>query len=134
MKMEIRGIEDVNRVLAQIAPREAKNLMRATTADLAKGIAQDAKAGAPRDEGDLKKGIGHKRARGDRETVKAQVLANRNGGSFYWRFLEYGDGPDGVEHAFFLKALEKARTDMNARYLKVFVDKLEKRLVRLRKA
>ena len=27
--------------------------------------------------------------------------------AFYWRFLEYGDGPDGVEHAFFLRAKEK---------------------------
>jgi len=40
MEIRIQGIEDVSRVLQEIAPREAINLLRATTADLAKGIAK----------------------------------------------------------------------------------------------
>ena len=134
MDVKITGIADVSRILAEIAPKEAKNLMRATTADLAKGIAADAKTFAPTDVGDLRKSIGHKRARGDRETVKAEVIANKGGGAFYWRFLEYGDGPDGVEHAFFLKALRKAETELPQRYLEAFTDKLVKRLARLAKS
>lgn len=130
MEMRIRGIEDVNRVLQEIAPREAKNLMRATTADLAKGIAQDAKANAPVDHGDVAAGIKHKRARGDRTTVKAEVVANANGTSFHWRFREYGQGPDGREDAFFLRALMKANSEIAQRYLDAFTDKLVRRLAR----
>lgn len=130
MEIRIRGIEDVNRVLKEIAPREAVNLMRATTADLAKGIAQDAKANAPVDEGNVAGGIKHKRARGDKNTVKAEVVANANGTSFYWRFREYGQGPDGREDAFFLRALMKANAEIEQRYLTVFTNKLVKRLAR----
>lgn len=130
MEIRIRGIEDVNRVLQEIAPREAINLMRATTADLAKGIAQDAKANAPVDEGNVAGGIKHKRARGGKNTVKAEVVANANGTSFYWRFREYGQGPDGREDAFFLRALMKANAEIGQRYLAAFTDKLVKRLAR----
>lgn len=130
MEMRIRGIEDVNRVLREIAPNEAKNLLRATTADLAKGIAADARANAPKDKGDVAAGIKHKRARGDRMTVKAEVVANTNGTSFHWRFREYGQGPDGREDAFFLRALMKANGEMAQRYLEVFTDKLLRRLAR----
>lgn len=133
MDIRIRGIEDVNRVLQEIAPKEAKNLLRATTADLAKGIAKDAKANAPRDKGDVAAGIKHKRARGDRNTVKAEVVANANGTSFHWRFREYGQGPDGREDAFFLRALMKANTEISQRYLTAFTDKLLKRLARVSK-
>lgn len=130
MEMRIRGIEDVNRVLREIAPNEAKNLMRATTADLAKGIAKDARDNAPVDQGDVRAGIKHKRARGDRNTVKAEVVANANGKSFHWRFREYGQGPDGREDAFFLRALMKAETELAQRYLETFTDKLVRRLAR----
>jgi hypothetical protein len=133
MRMSIRGIEDVNRILREIAPNEAKNLLRATTADLAKGVAADARALAPRDQGDVAAGIKHKRARGDRNTVKAEVVANPDRSTFYWRFLERGQGPDGVEHAFFLRALQKARGEIGSRYLAVFTDKLVRRLARLAK-
>lgn len=133
MDVRIRGIEDVNRVLQEIAPREAINLLRATTADLAKGIADDARDNAPQDTGDIKAGIKHKRAKGTRTTVKAEVVANANGTSFYWRFREYGQGPGGREDAFFLRALMKAQTEIAQRYLQSFTEKLVKRLARKNK-
>lgn len=128
--VRIRGIEDVNRVLSEIAPNEAKNLMRATTLELAKGLAEDARSMAPQDQGDVAAGIKHKRARGKRDQIKAEVVANANGKSFYWRFREYGQGPDGREDAFFLRSLQKGNAEMGDRYLKVFTDKLIKRLAR----
>jgi HK97 gp10 family phage protein len=127
----ITGIADVNRILAQIAPREAKNLMRATVQDLAAQVAKSAKANAPADEGDLKAGIKAKRQRGSRDIVASAVGVY--GTAWYWRFLEYGQGPDGVEHAFFLKALQAIRPDIDRVYLEAFVGKLEARLARLAK-
>ena len=42
MKVTIRGIEDVNLILATIAPREAKNILSATTLQIAGDLAKDA--------------------------------------------------------------------------------------------
>lgn len=130
-KVTITGIADVNRLLAQIAPREAKNLMRATVHDLASQLARAAKAGAPAEDGALKAGIKAKRQRGTRDIVAS--AAGVYGTAWYWRFLEYGQGPDGVEHAFFLKALQAIRPEIDRVYLQAFVGKLEARLARLAK-
>lgn len=127
----ITGIADVNRILSEIAPREARNLMRATVQEMAKQVADMARENAPAEEGDLKAGIKAKRQRGTRNTVESAVGVY--GSAWYWRFLEYGQGPDGVEHAFFLKALQQIRPDIDRVYLEAFVAKLEARLARLRK-
>lgn len=136
MKMDykIEGIADVNRTLKEIAPREAQNLMRATVQDIASQLAKSAKVGAPKDGGDLKKAIKAKRERTYPGKAESSVLVNTGkGGAFYWRFLEYGQGPDGVEHAFFLRALEEMRPNMDRVYMESFVKKLEARLARERK-
>lgn len=129
----VTGIEDVNRILREIAPNEARNLMRATVTDMAKQIAKDAKGNAPSDQGDLAAAIHHKRERetGDREVIRATAKVAKS--AFYWRYLEYGQGPDGVEHAFFLKAVNALKPDLERLYLRIFADKLVKRLARLHK-
>ena len=129
MNFTITGIDDVNRTLQEIAPREAKNLMRVTVHDIASQIAKAAAQKAPSDEGDLKKGIKTKREPGSKDSVESKVRAR----PFYWSYLEYGQGPDGVEHAFFLKTLEELRPNLDRVYLEAFVKKLEARLARERK-
>jgi hypothetical protein len=124
----IRGIEDVNRVLQEIAPREAKNLMRATVHDIAGQLAKDARELSPDDTGLLDESIKHKRARGTREKVQSDVVVGRK--AFYWRFLEMGRGPDRVEHAFFLRSLQAIRGRLATTYVQVFADKLTSRLAR----
>jgi hypothetical protein len=54
------------------------------------------------DEGKIKRGTKAKRRRGSRDKVQSDVIVQ---GAFYWRFLEYGQGPDGVEYAMFLKGI-----------------------------
>ncbi len=127
----ITGIADVNRILREIAPNEARNLLRATITDLAKDVATSAREKAPAEEGDLKAGIHHKRERGKRDLLASS--AGVRGPAFYWRFLEYGQGPDGVEHAFFMRAVKEIEPELEARYLRIFGQKLENRLARLRK-
>jgi HK97 gp10 family phage protein len=130
MKVTITGIADVNRILREIAPNEAKNLLRATTADLAKEMAKRAKTNAPVDGGALVAAIGSKRARGDRNTVAAEATVNRDA-AYYWRFLEYGQGPDGVEHAYWLRAFQSIKPEIDGMYMTIFGKKLEARLGRL---
>lgn len=129
MTVDVRGIADVNRILGELAPREAVNIMRATVHDVAGKVAKKAKAGTPVDEGDVERGTKAKRRRGTRETVQSDVVVE---GAYYWRFLEYGQGPDGVEHAMFLKALQAMRPEMRQIYVESFAKKLIARLVRAR--
>ncbi len=130
-KVTITGIADVNEILFTITPREAKNLLRVTITDMAKQLAKEAAAIAPRDRGNLAAAIGYSRKKGSKTTVEAQVEVDRS--AYYWRFLEYGDGPDGVEHAFFLRAAKAMEMDLERIYLEAFGRKLTARLKRLRK-
>jgi hypothetical protein len=124
----IRGVEDVNRVLREIAPNEAKNLLRATVHEIAGRLAADARDLSPDNTGLLDQSIRHKRARGTRNIIKSEVVVGRK--AFYWRFLEFGHGPDRVEHAFFLRSLQAIRGRLATTYVQVFADKLVARLAR----
>ena len=130
----ISGVADVNAILAQLAPREGINIMRATVHDIALQLAKSGKDKAPDDPStsapDLKSSIKAKRTRGDRQRVGSDVVVAK--AAFYWKFLEYGDGPDGVEHAMFLKALQEMRPEMDRVYLEAFAKKLIARLKRAR--
>lgn len=127
MSVKITGIEDVNRALNDFAPKDARNLIRATVQEIATQLAKVAKENAPADSGQLKAGIKAKRDKPTRNTVSSSV---RVFGAYYWRFLEYGDGPDGVEHAYFLKALQDMRPDMDRVYMEAFAKKLAARIKR----
>ena len=128
IKVDITGIADVNRALSEVGPREGRNLIRATVQDIAQQLAKAAKANAPTDEGDLRAAIHAKRDRAQRDRVSSSVRVA--GKAFYWRFLEYGDGPDRVEHAFFLRALQEMRPNMDRVYLEAFAKKLAARVQR----
>lgn len=140
MKIDVRvtGIEDVNAILASIAPREAKNLMRATVQDMAKQTAEIAIGFTPDDPstmaGDLKSSIKAKRERGSSVRVESVVLVTNLKRNYFWRFLEYGQGPDRVHHAMFGRTLAVLRQTVLQMYLDAFTRKWIARLVRLRKA
>ena len=137
MTVTVTGIADINRILTDLAPKEAKNLMRATVGDIAKTAAETATRHTPDDPstgaGDLKSSIKAKRERGTRGRVEASVVVTNIKRNFFWHFLEYGDGPDKVEHAMFGKTLEEMRPDIKRIYLEAFVKKLVARLKRERK-
>jgi HK97 gp10 family phage protein len=137
MSVTITGIADINRILGELAQNEARNLMRAVTYDIAKTAADTATKHTPDDPktgaGDLKSSIKAKRDKSTRTRADASVRVTNIDRNFFWRFLEYGDGPDGVEHAMFAKAIEEMRPDMNRIYVEAFAKKLIARLVRERK-
>ena len=119
MSVKVTGLSEVRSALIDLGPKEATNLMRTVVVDIAKQVAQDAADRAPAEKGDLKDGISAKRERGQRNKLAATVRA----APFYWRYLEYGQGPDGVEHAFMLKSLQALRPEMDRIYLETFVRK-----------
>jgi HK97 gp10 family phage protein len=128
MSVEIRGIDDVRRLLRDVMPREAKALTRQTTKDVAEAIADEAKQIMPVDQGDMRSGTRVKQERDKDGQGRASVRV-RN--AFYWRFLEYGDGPDGIEHAFFARSREKVMRNIDTVATRAFVKRLAARLRRV---
>lgn len=131
----ISGIADINAILAQIPARDGINIMRATVHDMALQLARSGKDNSPDDpatgKGDLKSSIKAKKRRGTKTTVNSDVIVLPS--AYYWKFLEYGDGPDNVEHAMFLKALQAMRPDVDRVYMEAFAKKLIARMMRARK-
>lgn len=128
MRVEITGIGDTVDILNAVAPREASNLLRTIVHDIAGQLADSARELTPKDTGKLAASIKHKRARGRPGFIESDVTVPKK--SFYWRFLEYGDGPDHVEHAMFARAIMAMRPDMDRVYLDTFIRKLQARLRR----
>lgn len=137
MTYEITGIDEADQLLTKIGPRAAFNLMRSTLSALARDIAKDASEYAPRNTGDLDGNIKSKRMRSLKGSSTLSAAAYVRGGAsgdlFYWRFLEHGQGPDGVEHAFFARATENYRRDQRAKLEHHFVKKFEAMLRRAAK-
>lgn len=127
----IKGIEDVDRLLSEIAPNQALNIMRATIHGVAGTIAKDARDVMPVDSGDMKKATKHKRERTQFGRVSSTVRVAKK--AFYWRFREYGRGPDGREDAMFAKAVAKFRAEFDRIFINEFGKKFEAALARARK-
>lgn len=136
MSVKITGIDQVNTILTAIAPREARNIITNTVFAMAGVLAKDAKTHAPNDPktpGNYADGFKAKRERMKRNVVSASAIVTGLDQAFIWRFHEYGQGPDGVEHAMWLKAFQAMKPDVDEVYMREFGKALEKRLARLAK-
>lgn len=93
--IKIDGLEGLQEMLGTVAPREARNLNRATIHAIAGVVRDDARRRAPRDTGTLKKAIKTKRRRPKNpdapySDVMVEHGNNAKHDAFYWRFIEYG--------------------------------------------
>ena len=131
MKVTLTGVGDVNKMLNKIAPRQAKNILRATVHGVAGTIRDDAKKNMSVDTGTMKRATKAKRERVRGGIIRSTVRVAKS--AFYWRFREYGQGPDGVEDAMFLKAVEKFRSNLERVFTEQFGKKWEAALKRAAK-
>jgi HK97 gp10 family phage protein len=128
--MTVSGTDDIERLLERIAPKEAQKIMRDTHHSIAMEIAKDARKNmsGTKDTGEMQRQTRARRARAKEgkmiSTVNVGTGRSKNA-PFYWRFLEYGQGPDGVEHAFFGRALKRAKSEHVPRFLKAFGKRFE---------
>lgn len=123
MSVEVRGLDDVLAALADVASAKERALTRDFCMDVATAIADEAKRIMPRDTGQMARLTGVEAS--NKKGGSASVRVGRD--AFYWRFLEYGDGPDGIEHAFFMRAREKTFANIDA----VAADRFKARLAKL---
>lgn len=136
MTISITGVDEVKDILNNIAPRHARNLMRATIQSIASTIAQDAKANAPKDTGTLIKAIKAKRKKSHPDKPISDVVIESGKSvkydAFYWRFVEHGTGGDNPqpERPFIRPAADRVRSNFKAILTEEFGKKLEKALER----
>lgn len=130
-RVDVHGLDDVSRLLKQIAPNHAANIIRATVHDVAKELRDDARSEMPDDEGTMIAATKHRRERFRFGVARSTVRVGRE--AFYWRFLEYGQGPDRIAHDFFYKALQMMRGKLTRSFLSAFGRKFEAALKRARK-
>ena len=95
MKIEVTGTAEMEALLTQIAPKHARNIMRATVHGIATEVRKDVRKNAPvGDTGTIKKAVKAKRRRSPPDKPASTVEFTTGKGAthdaYYWRFHEYG--------------------------------------------
>ncbi|MGK7753777.1 HK97-gp10 family putative phage morphogenesis protein [Roseovarius sp. C03] len=136
IEIEIRGIEEMDRVFSEIAPRHAVNISRAMIHGIAGEIRDEAKRRAPKVDGTLKKAIKAKRRRTRFDWIQSDVIvehgASAKNDAFYWRFVEYGTSAL-PERPFVLTSVRALQTALPEILREQFVTKLTAALERQRR-
>lgn len=131
MSMKVTGIKEVQATLSVLAPKEATNILRATVHGVASEARDVARTHMSRDTGTMAKSTRTKRRKQRGTKIRSDVMVTK--AAFYWRFREYGQGPDGTEDAMFLKATEYLRVNIDKMFREQFGKKFEARMARVRK-
>lgn len=130
------GMEDVQDMLLNVTPREAKNILRRTTLSLAGRVRDRLKDLVPVDEGDLKRSIKAKRNRGTRTMVEASVVADLSGGrsgrGHHWWWVEEGTVKMPAQ-PYIVPSVEAIRPEVPSIYREDFGVHLERELQKRKK-
>lgn len=129
MGCTVTGLDDVIRILEDVAEKHAKPLASDFCTDVAEAIAEEAKKNMA---GTVITGQMRSLTIAERSQGKNFGMASVRVGkdAFYWRFLEYGDGPDRIEHAFFMRAREKVFASIDSVAARRFKERLAKLMKR----
>ena len=124
MGVTVQGLDAVLAALDDVRADKVSTLSSDFCLDVAEAIAEKAKTLMPVDTGTMRALTVAERGQ-KRNFGSASVRVGRD--AYYWRFLEYGDGPDGIEHAFFARAREGVFTNIDD----VAGTRFKKRMTRL---
>lgn len=132
IKAEIKGADDVQHLLKQIAPKHARNIMRSTIHGVAGEIRDEARKRAPTDgpPKTFAPAIKTKRGRGTPTTVRSDVVVERR--AFFWKFLEFGTSSRAAKPTFG-PVVEAMRHEFEAIYVRQFKAKFAASLARAQK-
>ena len=97
-KLEVIGLEQINKVLGELVPKHARNLSKSVIHGLASETTKEAKKRVPVSAGGgtLKRSIKAKRKRSTPDKPTSDVIIEQGNSvkndGFYWHFVEYGTG------------------------------------------
>lgn len=135
--VEVLGTDELEKVLAEFAPKVANNLMRTTVHGVAGEITKEAKKRVPRRTGNLKKSLKTKRRRGKPGQPVSDVVADSGKKAkhdgFYWYFVEHGTQTGSPAQPFMQPARDLIFSDLKNIVKLQFTDKLVKAVNREKK-
>ena len=131
-KLEVIGIESMNKIFDNILPKHARNLSKAFVHGLASDMTKEAKKRVPVSAGGgtLGKAIKAKRRRSKPDRPVSDVVVEQGSDAkndgFYWHFVEYGTGGANPqpEQPFLRPAKDLVRAEMPQRAEAQFQKKL----------
>jgi HK97 gp10 family phage protein len=131
--VNVRGTREVERILSEIAPKEAERLVKQTVSAIATDVVKDARRemnfGGPYSTGRMKRSVKKRQRRVRAGIVQSDIYVQKR--AFYWRFYEYGQG--GMpRRRMFGKAVDNTRRDLAMRFETLFMKKLIRRLAKAR--
>jgi HK97 gp10 family phage protein len=132
---EIKGTEDIAKLLESIEPKHARNLLRSTTHAVAGQLGKMSKVNARqyKDTGVLLKSIKTRRRKSPPMQPVSEVYVLPD--AYYWRFVEHGTAgnstqPPQPERPIFRKAELDIRPKLPQVYAEQFTKKLEQKVKR----
>lgn len=134
----ITGVEEIREILSELAPRHARNLLRATVHGMASEVAKETKSNIKSSvterTGTLRKAVKSKRRKSPPDAPVADVIFTQGKGAkhdgYYWRFLEHGTARVPKAHRFVERAVAKINSRSAEIVREVFMKKLEGALKR----
>jgi HK97 gp10 family phage protein len=129
-KFHLDGFKELRALLRDKAPKESRNLLRATVHGVAVRARDEMKRRVKVDDGDLKKSIKAVRRRGEPDAPVSDV---RGGATApYALMLEYGTSKTRAQ-PFITPTVESMRPGLSNVYREEYVDKLVKSIARAAK-
>lgn len=139
LAVTFEGLPELDRILSDLAPREATNLARTTVHGIASDVAKRIGAAAPYRH--LRRGFRAVRRRGKPGNPVSEVRAKQKAAD--WRWAEYGTAQRVQKSTgrrtgrmpakpFVVPRVEQVRREMPAIYREQFAKKLERTLARRR--
>jgi HK97 gp10 family phage protein len=107
------GMDFINEQLTGLLPRETTAVLRRTFTKIAAKVRKGMRAGAPRQEGILRRAIVSKRRRGTRDRIEAGVFITKGRDAkydaFYWHMVVFGTQHSAAQD-FITPVVEDARS------------------------
>ena len=132
-EMQITGVQELERMTSQIAPRRARNLARSTVHYIAGQVRREMRRRAPRDEGTLRRAIKsvRRRMRGNQaiSDVRIEHGSQAKHNAWHWHFIEFGTLHKSAQ-PYIRPTVEDMTPRIPAIYRKEFGARLEKQLAK----
>ena len=133
MQFEITGIDEFRQMASTLAPKQARNLARATVQGVASEVAKQMRKKAPKDDGTLRKAIKAKRRKMQGEVAISDVRVEHGKGvkndAWYWHFIEFGTQKHSAQ-PYIRPTVAEIEPQLPQIFAREFGKKLEKALAR----
>jgi HK97 gp10 family phage protein len=132
-QFEVTGIEEFRKMTKDLAPKQARNLARATVQGVATEVAKQMRKKAPKDDGTLRKAIKARRRKMQGDVAMSDVRIEHGKGSkndaWYWHFIEFGTQKNSAQ-PFIQPTVAAVEPQLPGIFAREFGKKLEKALAR----